>query len=163
MFKFFDGQTDRQTDGRTDRVITIGHPPSGGALITLFCHLCWPAPAFQRSCYDQGQPTGFLPCTLVVCRRTALHNTSGCADETLLDQMCSCNKKLSTNVQVYQVQRILGLHVSWVKKCMSVYGFPMTNFYTNLPSTKFYHIWVSGRKMWCPRVFLLEFGRRLNK
>ena len=26
MLKFFDGQT--------DRVITIGHPPSGGALIT---------------------------------------------------------------------------------------------------------------------------------
>ena len=26
MFKFFDGQT----DGQTDRVITIGHPPSGG-------------------------------------------------------------------------------------------------------------------------------------
>ena len=38
MLKFFDGQTDRQKDGqkdgRTDRVITIGHPPSGGALIT---------------------------------------------------------------------------------------------------------------------------------
>ena len=36
MLKFFDGQTDRRTDrqteGRTDRVITIGHPPSGGAL-----------------------------------------------------------------------------------------------------------------------------------
>ena len=29
MLKFFDGQTDR----RTDVVITIGHPPSGGALI----------------------------------------------------------------------------------------------------------------------------------
>ena len=28
MLKFFDGQT----EGRTDRVITIGHPPSGGAL-----------------------------------------------------------------------------------------------------------------------------------
>ena len=28
MLKFFDGQT----DGQTDRVITIGHPPSGGAL-----------------------------------------------------------------------------------------------------------------------------------
>ena len=32
MLKFFDGQTDRRTDrqteGRTDRVITIGHPPS---------------------------------------------------------------------------------------------------------------------------------------
>ena len=32
MLKFFDGQTegrtDRQKDGRTDRVITIGHPPS---------------------------------------------------------------------------------------------------------------------------------------
>ena len=26
MLKFADGQT----DGRTDRVITIGHPPSGG-------------------------------------------------------------------------------------------------------------------------------------
>ena len=24
--------TDRQTEGQTDRVITIGHPPSGGAL-----------------------------------------------------------------------------------------------------------------------------------
>ena len=39
MLKFFDGQTDgqkdRRTDGRTDRVITIGHPPSGGALITI--------------------------------------------------------------------------------------------------------------------------------
>ena len=33
MLKFADGQTDRQTDGQTDRVITIGHPPSGGALI----------------------------------------------------------------------------------------------------------------------------------
>ena len=36
MLKFFDGQTDRRTEGqtdrRTDRVITIGHPPSGGAL-----------------------------------------------------------------------------------------------------------------------------------
>ena len=30
MLKFFDGQTHRRTDGRTDRVITIGHPPSGG-------------------------------------------------------------------------------------------------------------------------------------
>ena len=29
MLKFL---TDRQTEGRTDRVITIGHPPSGGAL-----------------------------------------------------------------------------------------------------------------------------------
>ena len=28
MLKFADGQTDGQTDG----VITIGHPPSGGAL-----------------------------------------------------------------------------------------------------------------------------------
>ena len=32
MLNFFDGQTDRRTDGRTDRqknrVITIGHPPS---------------------------------------------------------------------------------------------------------------------------------------
>ena len=27
MLKFFDGQT----EGRTDRVITIGHPPGGGA------------------------------------------------------------------------------------------------------------------------------------
>ena len=26
MLKFFDGQTERQTDGQTDRVITIGHP-----------------------------------------------------------------------------------------------------------------------------------------
>ena len=32
MLKFFDGQTDRRAEGRTDRVITIGHPPSGGAL-----------------------------------------------------------------------------------------------------------------------------------
>ena len=32
MLKFFDGQTDRQNDRQTDRVITIGHPPSGGAL-----------------------------------------------------------------------------------------------------------------------------------
>ena len=30
--KIFDGQTDRMTDWQTDRVITIGHPPSGGAL-----------------------------------------------------------------------------------------------------------------------------------
>ena len=29
MLKFADGQT----DGQTDRVITIGHPPGGGALI----------------------------------------------------------------------------------------------------------------------------------
>ena len=68
-------QTDRwtdRTDGPTDRVITIGHPPSGGALITLFCHLCWPAPAFQRSCYDQGQPTGFLPCVHWWCVRIPL-------------------------------------------------------------------------------------------
>ena len=40
MLKFFDGQTDRRTDrqteGRTDRVITIGHPPSGGALTICF-------------------------------------------------------------------------------------------------------------------------------
>ena len=28
MLKFFDGQTDRLKDGRTDRVITIGHSPS---------------------------------------------------------------------------------------------------------------------------------------
>ena len=28
MLKFFDGQTDRQTEWQTDRVITIGHPPS---------------------------------------------------------------------------------------------------------------------------------------
>ena len=28
MLKFFDGQTDRQMDGQTDRVITIGHPPN---------------------------------------------------------------------------------------------------------------------------------------
>ena len=35
MLKFFDGQTDRRTHGRTDRVITIGQPPSGGALISL--------------------------------------------------------------------------------------------------------------------------------
>ena len=33
MFKFFDGQT----DGRTDRVITIGHPSSGGSLKIYFC------------------------------------------------------------------------------------------------------------------------------
>ena len=33
MLKFFDGQTDGRTDRRTVRVITIGHPPSGGALI----------------------------------------------------------------------------------------------------------------------------------
>ena len=32
MLKFFGGQTDGRTDRRTDRVITIGHPPSGGAL-----------------------------------------------------------------------------------------------------------------------------------
>ena len=32
MLKFFDGQTDRMTDWQTDRVITIGHPPSGGAI-----------------------------------------------------------------------------------------------------------------------------------
>ena len=31
MLKFFDGQTDRRTEGRTDRVITIGQ--LGGALI----------------------------------------------------------------------------------------------------------------------------------
>ena len=31
MLKFANGQT----DGRTDRVITIGHPSSGGALIIL--------------------------------------------------------------------------------------------------------------------------------
>ena len=31
MLKFADGQTDRQTD----RVITIGHPPSGGALNSI--------------------------------------------------------------------------------------------------------------------------------
>ena len=31
MLKFADGQLDR----RTDRVITIGHPPSGGALMIL--------------------------------------------------------------------------------------------------------------------------------
>ena len=31
MLKFADGQT----DGQTDRVITIGHPPSGGALIMV--------------------------------------------------------------------------------------------------------------------------------
>ena len=31
MLKFADGQTDRQTD----RVITIGHPPSGGALMKI--------------------------------------------------------------------------------------------------------------------------------
>ena len=32
MVKFFD-LTDGQKEGWTDRVITIGHPPSGGALI----------------------------------------------------------------------------------------------------------------------------------
>ena len=38
MLKFFDGQTDRQTD----RVITIGHLPSGGALKSeLYCVLQW--------------------------------------------------------------------------------------------------------------------------
>ena len=31
MLKFFDGQMDRQKD----RVITIGHPPSSGALIII--------------------------------------------------------------------------------------------------------------------------------
>ena len=36
MLKFFDGQT----DGRTDRVITIGHPPSGGALIKTLSSSC---------------------------------------------------------------------------------------------------------------------------
>ena len=35
MLKFFDGQTEGRTEGQTDRVITIGHPPSGGALMTL--------------------------------------------------------------------------------------------------------------------------------
>ena len=30
MLKFFD----RHKDGQTDRVITIGHPPSGGAIRT---------------------------------------------------------------------------------------------------------------------------------
>ena len=45
MLKFFDGQTDRQNDRQTDRVITIGHPPSGGAL-TSNCHL-WDL-AFQK-------------------------------------------------------------------------------------------------------------------
>ena len=35
MFKFFDGQT----DGQTDRVITIGHPPSGRALINYVTKL----------------------------------------------------------------------------------------------------------------------------
>ena len=28
ILKFFDGQTDGRMDRRTDRVITIGHPPS---------------------------------------------------------------------------------------------------------------------------------------
>ena len=37
MLKFADGQTDGRTDGQTDRVITIGHPPSGGALIMVSC------------------------------------------------------------------------------------------------------------------------------
>ena len=31
MLKFFDGQT----DGQKDRVITIGHLPSGGAVINM--------------------------------------------------------------------------------------------------------------------------------
>ena len=31
MLKFFDGQT----EGQTDRVITIGHPPTGGALMMV--------------------------------------------------------------------------------------------------------------------------------
>ena len=35
MLKFADGQTDGRTDGQTDRAITIGHPPSGGALIII--------------------------------------------------------------------------------------------------------------------------------
>ena len=46
MLKFADGQT----DGRTDRVITIGHPPSGGALIN---HLKQPSIAFENiTCTD---------------------------------------------------------------------------------------------------------------
>ena len=37
MLEVFDGQTDRRTKG-TDRVITIGHRPSGGALINHGIH-----------------------------------------------------------------------------------------------------------------------------
>ena len=36
MLKFFDGQT----DGWTDRVITIGHPSSGRALIIFYVFKC---------------------------------------------------------------------------------------------------------------------------
>ena len=37
MLKFFDGQTDRQNDRQTDRVITIGHPPSYTCIVLPSC------------------------------------------------------------------------------------------------------------------------------
>ena len=41
--------TDRQTDGQTDRVITKGHPPIGGALNIDCVDIKYPAPYFATS------------------------------------------------------------------------------------------------------------------